>query len=92
MFMTHHAPPNGLDPGDRMPGAGGDPLDEMDSLMSDWSWRDQRADPGYVYTWQECVRWDMHHVRRMQMPAVRPWSFPAYRGPVARPPRIGVTR
>lgn len=89
MFMTHHAPPNGLDPGDRMPGAGGDPLDEMDSLMSDWSWRDQRPDPGYIYTWQEIVRWDMHHVRGLRMPAVRPWSFPAYRGTPTRPPRIG---
>ena len=29
---------------------------------------------------------------RTTMPALQPWSFPAYRGPVARPPRIGVTR
>lgn len=89
MFMTHTAPPNGLDPGDRMPGAGGDPLDEMDSLMSDWSWRDQRPDPGYVYTEAERFRWWIHSCTGFPMPAVRPWSFPAYRGPVARPPRIG---
>jgi hypothetical protein len=92
MFMTHHAPPNGLDPGDRMPGAGGDPLDEMDSLMSDWSWRDQRPDPGYVYTAFERLMWQFEHEMGLQLPAVRPWSFLAYRGPVARPPRIGVTR
>lgn len=92
MFMTHHAPPNGLDPGDKMPGASGSIFDEMDELMADWSWRGRQTDPGYVYTPAECERWRIHNLMGFQMPALRPWSFPAYRGPVAPPPRIGVTR
>jgi hypothetical protein len=95
MFMTHTAPPNGLDPGDRMPGTGESLFDPMDGLMSDWSWRPRRSDlapPVYVYSWQETVRWDMHNVRGLHMPAQQPWSFPAYRGLPERPQRIGVTR
>lgn len=90
MFMTHHAPPNGLNPTDRWPlPVTGSIFDEMDSLMSDWSWCDQRPDPGYVYTEGERMRWHIWNAMGFQMPAVRPWSFPAYRGPIARPPRIG---
>lgn len=92
MFMTHHAPPNGLDPGDKMPGASGSIFDEMDELMADWSWRGRQTDPGYVYTVEERLKWWIHNAMGFPMGAARPWSFPAYRGPVAPPPRIGVTR
>lgn len=68
-------------------------LDEMDELMSDWSWRQGQFDPGYVYTEAERNWWLVYHLTGgPSFPAVRPWSFPAYIGPVAPPPRIGVTR
>ena len=69
--------------------------DEMDGLMSDWSWRPRRSDlapPVYVYTPIECLLWELGHMVGLEMSAQQPWSFPAYRGPVARPSRIGVTR
>ena len=109
--------------------------DEMDRLMSDWSWspaqveRCRRDSPGYVYTTEERTQWLRQAERNARatrneecararldgvccpgaydspdeclacddnkggynttMPAVQPWSIPAYRGTPARPQRIG---
>lgn len=91
MFMTHFAPPNGLDPGDRMPGTGNSIFDEMDDLMGDWSWREGQTDPGRVYTPEERDAYVAFTAANpgKTMPAVKPWSFPAYTGAASRPRRIG---
>lgn len=97
MFMTHHAPPNGLDPGDRMPGAD---IDPMAGLMGDWSWQPQRqlVDPGYVYDEQdrEAVSFMLEmrefpggkSIKLISLHHPFP-DMPVYRGPVDRPRRIG---
>lgn len=102
MFMKNGALPNGLDPGDKQPGPG---TDLMEKLMADWSWRPTvnewprglrrsvaeayAVDPGYVYTKLAVLAWETCRRFSRVAPALRPWSFPAYAGPVARPPRIG---
>lgn len=66
-------------------------LDEMDEHMSDWSWRDSQIDRSYAYTAAEIeayVAFSAAHPGET-MPAVRPWSLPAYVGPRAVPTRIG---
>lgn len=93
MYMTHHAPPNGLDPGDRMPGTVSSVFDEMDDLMADWSWRDGGIDPGHIYTAEEIKAYEAFVAANPTKiaPAVKPWSFPAYVGPAA-PARFGEAR
>lgn len=85
--MTHAAPPNGLDPGDKMPT--GDPNAD---LFGDWCWKPDRyaQDPGKVYT-------------ESQVQALYPEGYAPgapsihhaaifgadYAGIAERPPRIG---
>lgn len=93
--MTHSAPPNGLDPGDKMPGTQTSVFDPMDGLMSDWSWRPRMRDlnpPTYQYNESERVRWWYYNAMGFPLGAQQPWSFPAYQGPAVKPVRIGVTR
>jgi hypothetical protein len=70
--------------------------DEMDGLMSDWSWRPRLRDlnpPVYVYSEAERDQYEfLSRFGSAPPPARQPWSFPAYRGLPERPQRIGVTR
>lgn len=95
MFQANGLTANGLSPGDKMPGATASVFDEMDGLMSDWSWRPRLRDvapPTYQYNAGERMRWRVHNECGFPLGAQQPWSFPAYRGPAAKPARIGVTR
>lgn len=65
--------------------------DLMAKLMGDWSWRPemQLVDPGYAYTAEQRADWELFRDIGSSMPAVRPWMVSAYRGPEAKPKRIG---
>lgn len=95
MFMTNAAPLNGLDPGDRMPGANSPVFDEMDRLMGDWSWREhehRRTDSRWrVYSAEERAAYEEFVAANpgKTMPALHPWSCAAYAGAPSRPNRIG---
>lgn len=87
MFMTHSAPPNGLDPGDAMPS--GDPNAD---LFGDWCWKPDRypTDLGKVYTPEQVAAIYPDGFVPNQPSIHHAAVFGAdYEGNAVQPPRIG---
>jgi hypothetical protein len=98
--MVVHSSVNGLEASSEPAGSASDPNAD---LFGDWAWKPDRypQDPGYVFSLEAVSSLNAAHEllahnelsipasHRFSMCRPRPWSFPAYTGPVERPRRIG---
>lgn len=96
MYVTHSSA-NGIEAEKEPAQSSADPNAD---LFGDWCWKPDRypQDPGYVYVGDELETFQLlyHEYTRGPAPILwidgsynHPWSFPAYKGPVAPPTRIG---